>query len=153
VVAEPGEVTNLLVAMRHGSKDAERRLIPLVYGELRRIAAGQLGREAPNHSLQATALIHEAYIRLTGIREIDWQDRSHFFAVAASLMRRILVEHARASQAGKRGGVWMPSAWTKGYYLLPNDPLRLSRSTRRSPGLPNSINVNRKSSKCGSLLA
>jgi len=106
VVVEPGEVTNLLVAMRLGSKDAESRLIPLVYGELRRIAAGQLGREAPNHSLQATALIHEAYIRLTGIHEIDWQDRSHFFAVAATLMRRILVEHARASQAGKRGGGW-----------------------------------------------
>jgi RNA polymerase sigma factor (TIGR02999 family) len=119
VIAEPGAVTNLLVAMRHGSKDAETKLIPLVYAELRRIAANQMGREAPNHSLQATALIHEAYIRLTGIRDIDWQDRSHFFAVAASLMRRILVEHARASKAGKRGGRWDAVSLNEGILPAP----------------------------------
>lgn len=119
MVTEPGEVTELLVAMRHGSKDAEKRVIPLVYGELRRIAANQLRREDLNHSLQATALIHEAYIRLTGIREIDWQGRSHFFAVAASLMRRILVEHARASQADKRGGGWDAVSLNEGILPAP----------------------------------
>ena len=119
MVTEPGEVTDLLVAMRQGSKDAETKLIPLVYKELRGIAANQLRREALNHSLQPTALIHEAYIRLTGIREIDWQGRSHFFAVAASLMRRILVEHARASQAGKRGGEWDAVSLNEGILPAP----------------------------------
>ena len=106
MIPEPGEVTNLLVAMRQGHKEAERELIPLVYRELRRIAVNQMSGERSSHSLQATALVHEAYIRLTGLTEIDWQNRSHFFAIAASLMRRILVEHARASQARKRGGEW-----------------------------------------------
>jgi len=77
-----------------------------VYKELRRIAASYLRRESPQHSLQPTALVHEAYLRLTGIREIDWQSRSHFFAVSATIMRRILVEHVRAQQAHKRGDGW-----------------------------------------------
>jgi RNA polymerase sigma factor (TIGR02999 family) len=119
VVAEPGEVTSLLVAMRQGNKEAERELIPLVYRELRRIAANQLIGEDQGRSLQATALVHEAYIRLTGLREIDWQNRSHFFAVAASLMRRILVDHARASQAGKRGGRWDQVSLDEG--MLPTE--------------------------------
>ena len=104
--ATPGEVTNLLLELKRGNKEAEGLLIPLVYKELRRIAARYLRRESPGHSLQATALVHEAYIRLIDIREVDWQSRSHFFAVSATLMRRILVDHARANQARKRGNGW-----------------------------------------------
>jgi RNA polymerase sigma factor (TIGR02999 family) len=106
VNATLGEVTNLLLELKRGNKEAEGLLIPLVYKELRRIAASYLRRESPGHSLQATALVHEAYIRLIDIREVDWQSRSHFFAVSATLMRRILVDHARASQARKRGNGW-----------------------------------------------
>jgi RNA polymerase sigma factor (TIGR02999 family) len=106
VSASSGEVTSLLLELKRGNKEAEGRLIPLVYKELRRIAAIHLRREAPDHSLQPTALVHEAYLRLTDIKEIDWQSRSHFFAVSATLMRRILVDHARANNAHKRGDGW-----------------------------------------------
>src|SRR5580692_6513584 len=102
----PGEVTRLLLELKQGNKEAEGNLIPLVYNELRRIAAIHLRREAPNHSLQPTALVHEAYLRLIGLKEIDWQSRSHFFAVSATVMRRILVDHARAGNARKRGNGW-----------------------------------------------
>lgn len=102
----PGEVTHLLLELKRGNKEAEGRLIPLVYKELRKIASSFLRRESPDHSLQPTALVHEAYLRLTEIKEIDWQSRSHFFAVSATIMRRILVDHARASQARKRGDGW-----------------------------------------------
>lgn len=102
----PGEVTNLLIELRQGNREAEALLIPLVYKELRHIAANYLRKENPQHSLQPTALVHEAYLRLTNMREIDWQSRSHFFAVSATLMRRILVDHARAQQTSKRGDGW-----------------------------------------------
>lgn len=144
MIAEPGEVTDLLVAMRHGSKDAEMRLIPLVYRELRRIAANQLGHEDPNHSLQATALIHEAYIRLIGIRKIDWQNRSHFFAVAASLMRRILVEHARASKADKRGAGWNAVSLNEG--MLPT-PERSSEIVALDEALTRLAELDQRQSK------
>lgn len=103
-----GDVTRLLHEIRKGNRDAERQLIPLVYGELRRLAGAYLRREATGHSLEPTALVHEAYLRLTGIQEIDWQSRSHFFAISATIMRRILVDHARAGQARKRGEGWDP---------------------------------------------
>jgi RNA polymerase sigma factor (TIGR02999 family) len=99
VVAPPGEVTDLLYELKRGNSEAEGRLIPLVYGELRRIAAAYLRRETSADSFQPTALVHEAYLRLTGIRKVDWQSQSHFFAVSATIMRRILVDHARASRA------------------------------------------------------
>lgn len=102
----PGEVTTLLWELKDGNKEAEGLLIPLVYMELRRIAAVYLRRESPDHSLQPTALVHEAYLRLTELKKIDWQSRSHFFAVSATIMRRILVDHARASRARKRGDGW-----------------------------------------------
>jgi RNA polymerase sigma-70 factor (ECF subfamily) len=97
-----GEVTQLLMAMQEGQPEAEGRLIPLVYDELRRLAASYLRRERPDHTLQATALVHEAYIKLAD-QKGSWQNRSHFFAVAAQVMRRILVDHARAHCAQKRG--------------------------------------------------
>jgi RNA polymerase sigma-70 factor (ECF subfamily) len=110
----PGDVTQLLLELKQGNRQAEERLIPLVYSELRRIAAVYLRRESPDHTFQPTALVHEAYLRLTRIQEIDWQGRSHFFAVSATLMRRILVDHARANLAGKRGEGWDPvSAWRR----------------------------------------
>jgi RNA polymerase sigma-70 factor (ECF subfamily) len=102
----PGEVTHLLLELKQGNKEAEGRLIPLVYKELRKIARISLLRESPDHSLQPTALVHEAYLRLIGIKEIDWQSRSHFFAVSATIMRRILVDHARSSRARKRRDGW-----------------------------------------------
>jgi RNA polymerase sigma-70 factor (ECF subfamily) len=102
VAGEPGDVTELLVQLRAGKRDAEKLLIPLVYGELRRLAAHYLRGERSDHTLQPTALVHEAYLRLTKLHDVDWQSRSHFFATAATVMRRILVDHARAQQADKR---------------------------------------------------
>lgn len=99
-----GRITELLAELKHGSKDAEECLIPLVYSELRRIARRHLRNERPNHTLQTTALVNEAYLRMSGCKDIDWSDRAHFFAIAASLMRRILVDHARSKVAQKRGG-------------------------------------------------
>ncbi|MBB5058862.1 RNA polymerase sigma factor (TIGR02999 family) [Granulicella aggregans] len=99
-----GEVTRILHAVRQGDRAAQDLLIPLVYRELRRIASAHLKHESPNHSLQPTALVHEAFMRLIGIDRVDWQNRAHFFSVASSLMRRVLVDHARAHRADKRGG-------------------------------------------------
>ena len=104
MLSNPGEVTQLLVQIHAGNKEAEDRLIRLVYAELRRLAAHYLRGESPDHTLQPTALVHEAYLRLTRMQEIDWQSRTHFFATAAIAMRRILVDHARAKRAEKREG-------------------------------------------------
>lgn len=98
----PGEVTQLLVELRAGKSDAEAKLIPLVYAELRKLAGRYIRRERGDHTLQPTALVHEAYLRLTKLHDVDWQSRSHFFAIAATVMRRILVDHARAQHAQKR---------------------------------------------------
>jgi RNA polymerase sigma factor (TIGR02999 family) len=95
-------VTQLLRAWSAGSPDAQEQLLPLVYNELRRRAAGQLRRDRKGHTLQPTALVHEAYVRLLGQRNVDWQSRMHFFALASRMMRRILVDHARARAAAKR---------------------------------------------------
>ena len=99
----PGDVTRLLNRLQKGDRKAESLLIPLVYDELRRLASAYMRRERPDHTLQSTALVHEAYIRLSDQRNVSWQNRAHFFAVAARLMRRILVDHARARLARKRG--------------------------------------------------
>ncbi|WP_128914115.1 sigma-70 family RNA polymerase sigma factor [Granulicella sibirica] len=99
----PGEVTQILLEIKTRGKDAQDRLILLVYLELRRIARAHLKRESPQQPLQPTALVHEAYMRLIDITRVEWQDRAHFFAVASVVMRRILVEHARAQRARKRG--------------------------------------------------
>jgi RNA polymerase sigma factor (TIGR02999 family) len=98
------EITQLLVAWSDGQRDALDRLVPLVYDDLRRLAAGYMVREPREHSLQPTALVHEAYVRLVDQRSVQWRNRAHFFGVAASMMRRILVDHARAKRAEKRGG-------------------------------------------------
>jgi RNA polymerase sigma factor (TIGR02999 family) len=98
------EVTQLLLAWSDGDQAALAKLTPLVYQELHRLAHGYMGREHPGHSLQTTALIHEAYLRLIEAPPIRWQNRAHFFAVAAQLMRHILVDFARARHHLKRGG-------------------------------------------------
>jgi RNA polymerase sigma factor (TIGR02999 family) len=98
------DVTLLLHAWAAGDSDARERALSLVYGELRRRAAAQLRRERQGHTLQPTALVHEAYIRLVGQHRTDWQNRAQFLAVASQMMRRILVDRARARHARKRGG-------------------------------------------------
>src|SRR2546427_11677076 len=100
----PHEVTGLLVAWSHGDKAALDRLTPLVYEELRRLAHHYMSRERVGHTLQTTALVNEAYVRLINRKSIQWQNRAHFFAIAAQLMRSILVDHARSHAYAKRGG-------------------------------------------------
>ena len=102
-MATPG-VTELLIDWSNGDQTALDRLMPLVYEELRRIARRYLGMEDQGHTLQSTALVHEAYLRLVDQNRVHWRDRAHFFAVAAQMIRRILVDHARERHAAKRGG-------------------------------------------------
>ena len=98
------EVTVLLLDWSNGDKSALEKLIPLVYDELRRIARNYMRRERAGHTLQSAALVNEAYLKLIDCSRVGWQNRAHFFAVAAQLMRRILIDHARARNYGKRGG-------------------------------------------------
>ncbi len=102
--SQPSDVTRILARLADGDPQAEGELYPLVYGELRRLAAGQLRGERRHHTLQPTALVHEAYLRLVEQRKARWTDRAYFFGVAATMMRRILVNHAKARKARKRGG-------------------------------------------------
>lgn len=97
-------VTRLLMRWAHGEPDCLEQLLPLVHDELRRIARRYMRRERPGHTLQTTALINEAYLRLVDQTQVRWTNRAHFFAIAARLMRHILVDHARGMQRGKRGG-------------------------------------------------
>ena len=100
----PRDITALLQDWSSGKAEVLDELMPLVYDELRRQATRFLRKERPDHTLQATALIHEAYIKLIGQKEVEWQNRNHFFAIASTSMRRILVDHARERQREKRGG-------------------------------------------------
>lgn len=102
-MTSPESITALLRAWRGGQNDALDRLIPLIYEELQRLAGRAMRDERPDHTLQTTALIHEAYLRLLGSK-VEWADRVHFYAVAAQTMRRVLVDHARARARDKRGG-------------------------------------------------
>jgi RNA polymerase sigma factor (TIGR02999 family) len=97
------QVTRLLRDWSNGDQSALDRLTPLVYSELRRLAGRYLRKERPDHTLQSTALVHEAFIRLVDQRDVKWQNRAHFFGVAAQMIRRILVDHARGRHASKRG--------------------------------------------------
>ncbi len=98
------DVTLLLKKLANGNQEASTELIPVIYQELHRLAVGHLRRERPDHTLQPTALVHEAYIKLVAQRNADWQSRVHFFAVASKLMRRILIDYARRHLRVKRGG-------------------------------------------------
>src|SRR5205809_5582054 len=99
-----GEVARILHAIEQGDGHAAEQLLPLVYQELRQLAALKLAREKPGQTLQATALVHEAYLRLVGVQDPGWNGRNHFLAAAAEAMRRILVERSRRKRAEKRGG-------------------------------------------------
>jgi RNA polymerase sigma factor (TIGR02999 family) len=102
--ASPEEITRLLVDWSHGDASALDRLVPLVYSELHRLAQRYMRGERPDHPLQTTALVNEAYLRLVGWKEVEWKNRAHFLAVAAQIMRRILVDFARSRNYAKRGG-------------------------------------------------
>lgn len=101
---QTGEITSLLERARQGDRTVADELMPLVYDELRRLAQHYMAGERPGHTLQATALVNEAYVRLVGSGDASWQNRAHFFAAAAVAIRRILVQHARAAGSQKRGG-------------------------------------------------
>jgi RNA polymerase sigma factor (TIGR02999 family) len=106
-VPEPGEsreITDLLLELRDGNRDAEERLYALVYADLRDLAHAQLRRERPEHTLGTTGLVHETYLRLVDQTRVEWRDRAHFFGAAAVAMRRILVDYARRNRAARRGG-------------------------------------------------
>jgi len=100
----PQSTTELLVEVTHGNRNSLDHLLPLVYDELHRLAEAFMRRERSNHTLQPTALVHEAYMRLIDQRQVNWENRAHFFSIAAETMRRVLVNHAHSSQAAKRGG-------------------------------------------------
>jgi RNA polymerase sigma-70 factor (ECF subfamily) len=100
--ASPGEITRLLSQLSGGQQDAEEKLVPLIYRQLRHIASNQMRFERRDHTLEPTALVHEAYVRLLRRQRVDWKGRAHFFAIASSVMRRILVDHARKRFAEKR---------------------------------------------------
>ena len=110
--SRPNEITKLLVDWSNGREEALGELLPVVYGELRRAARRSLRRERPNHTLSGTALVNEVYLQLVDQAAVQWQNRAHFFGIAANLMRQILVQHARRHQTAKRGG---------GQYLLALD--------------------------------
>lgn len=103
MAANPREITELLLSWSKGSAAALEDLVPLIFPELRRLARRYMQREDPAHTLQTSALINEAYLRLVDQRSVEWQDRAHFFAVAAQVMRHILIDHARRHQSAKRG--------------------------------------------------
>src|SRR5687768_16051378 len=103
-MSQTGQITQMLRQWSAGNREILDDLMPLVYDELHRQAAQFLSRERRDHTLQTTALIHEAYLKLVNQREVDWESRTHFFAIAAQLMRRILVDYARSKQRDKRGG-------------------------------------------------
>jgi RNA polymerase sigma factor (TIGR02999 family) len=123
------EVTQLLVEWQNGSPQALERLMPLVYGELRAIARRYLSRERADHTLQSTSLVHEAYFKLVDQRNVQWQNRAHFLGIAAQLMRRILVDHARTAHRQKRGG---PLPTRRSRHPRRRAKSICSRSTRRS---------------------
>ena len=101
-----GDVTRLLVRAREGSREAVEELLPLVYAELRRVAGRQLRNERGDHTLGASGLINEAYLKLADQLQVDWQSREHFYAIAARAMRQVLIDYARKRNAKKRGGDW-----------------------------------------------
>ena len=113
-------VTALLQAWRAGDEQALAAMMPIVHDELRKLARRSLAGERPDHTLQATALVNEAYLRLVDLKRIQWQDRAHFFAMSARLMRRILVDHARARRYNKRGGGVRPVSLDEALHVAAN---------------------------------
>jgi RNA polymerase sigma-70 factor, ECF subfamily len=137
---EGTEITRLLHEWQGGSRQAFDRLVPLVYNELHTVAERQLAREWRHTRLQTTVVLHEAYLKLFGQRDVDWQNRGHFFAIAAQVMRRILVDHARYSRREKRGGGGTPVELQEGVATAPTpldavDALDLDRALTKLESL------------------
>ena len=116
------DITSLLKKLAEGNQHAGSELVPVIYQELHRLAANHLRHERPDHTLQPTALVHEAYIKLVAQRNTDWQSRAHFFAVASNLMRRILVDYARRNLRAKRGGGQVRMSLDGVLLVSPNRP-------------------------------
>lgn len=125
VMGDAHEVTVLLSALTRGDQDAGARLIPVVYNELRRLAGSYMRHERPDHTLQATALVHEAYMKLVEQQSVNWQSRAHFFGVAAQLMRRILIDHARGHLRQKRGGEYKKVSLNDAFIFSPEQSAEL----------------------------
>jgi RNA polymerase sigma factor (TIGR02999 family) len=123
-IGEPNSITRLLLEWRRGDAGALDRLLPLVYEELRSLAGRYMKGERPGHTLQATAVVHEAFTRLINM-DVDWQDRAHFFAVAARCMRRVLVDHARARLRDRRGAGATPVSLDEALLVTPPPSLDL----------------------------
>ncbi|MBX3746995.1 MAG: sigma-70 family RNA polymerase sigma factor [Verrucomicrobiae bacterium] len=121
----PGEVTRLMTAIESGDPSASEQLLPLVYRELRGLAAARLAREQPGQTLQATALVHEAWLRLVGGEPRHWNSRGHFFGAAAEAMRRLLIENARRKRSLKRGGDLERVNWSQVRLAVETDDDRL----------------------------
>jgi RNA polymerase sigma factor (TIGR02999 family) len=135
VMAESSRIENptaLLLAWQAGDEAALSRLVPLVYQELRRVARARLGSEAPGHLLQTTALVHEAYLRLVEVDRMDVRNRAHLLALAARLMRQVLVDHARRRKAFKRGGDWA----CRRLHRAPTDRRHQASASRTDPPSP-----------------
>jgi len=129
-----GDVTLLLGQLAEGKEQVASKLIPLVYSELRRLAGGYMRRERNDHTLQPTALVHEAYLKLVEQRSVNWQSRAHFFGIAAQLMRRILVDHARGHLRDKRGGGVIPVPLDEALVFAPeqsSELIKLDQSLER----------------------
>src|SRR5436190_19227975 len=118
-------VTLLLVDWRNGNHDALNQLMPLVYDELHRLAKRYMSHERDGHTLQTNALVNEAYLRLVNQQGVDWQNRAHFFAIAAQVMRHLLVDHARAKQYAKRGGGSQQVTLNEGSALVDESPIEV----------------------------
>jgi len=128
------EVTRLLLDLSAGSAEAGEALLPLVYDELRALAGHYMRGERKDHTLQATALVHEAYLRLVGEQEVDWESRAHYFRVAARAMRRILIDHARRKRSDKKGGEWDRTPLDEAAVFIEEnsaDPVDLDLRSRR----------------------
>jgi RNA polymerase sigma factor (TIGR02999 family) len=110
---QPTDVTTLLLAWNRGDQEALDRLMPLVYGELRRLARRYMRSESPGHTLQATALVNDLYVQLIDVKRVNWQNRAQFFGVAARIIRRLLIDHARARHRLKRGGGGLKMEWSE----------------------------------------
>ncbi len=129
----PQEVTQLLLAWREGDEGALEQLVPVVHQELRRLAHRYMAGQRPGHSLQTTALVNEAYLRLVGFGQVRWQDRAHFLGVSAQLMRRVLVDSARSRGSLKRGGADQRMTFDEGLLVSPErdeDFIRLDNALR-----------------------
>lgn len=123
----PENVTLLLSEVQNGDQEAASKLIPLLYDELRRLARNYMKRERADHTLQATALVHEAYVKLVKHPPVNWQGRSHFFGIAAHVMRRILIDHARTHLREKRGGKQQPVPFDEALAFSPGQSAELLR--------------------------